>query len=982
MRAAPVRPSSCQGMKKIVRQDCCNVCGSTDLRQLRQRSDGRWVLACARCGMGVVDVRPEDLSTLYGDNYYCSERSATGYEDYAFTSEQGTAWAAALIRELAPSGRILDVGCADGHLLSKLLGSHECYGIEVNEAMGARAVRAGVQIVSRDVLDPQLPQRFAGFFDVISAVAVLEHVADLRGAVQALLAMLKPDGFCLFEMPLISESNNSDVWFRSSLEHIYYPTEKSLRFLFEDILNLQLTGGEEVVPGYGSIYIGVFELRGGMAGTEFKRLTSVQPQHLSEQSERAARLLLDVVHSAQTSPEQVELLRSLRPEDVNSPLIARLAYLWSRDSEAFQELAERFAANEQELHRQVGENSSLRRTLALDHQELKRSKEAFEQENLRALDLAKQNARLEQHIADLAKQNVRLEQHIADLRPALDGANQRVSELGVALYRQCKEADRIQENLRQQTAYSAQLEETTAHAQEHMASLQSQIGSLELELAAREQRIAAMQRTRAWRAAEWLVGARRRTLGLIRSAGILFSPSTFGNNLRNLYLFVTANSKQREIWRRHYDTVFYRSNYPDVALSAVPPTFHYLLVGFREGRLPACGSDASGYVQRYSDVKQLGINPLLHYARFGSQEERTWIYDSRPSAAEATPQRAIPTALAQPACQALVDNAWPADRPLISVVIPCFNYGDYVEDAIRSVERQTTLDLEIIVVEGGSTDGRTPEIIRRLEERRMPNVRFVYRRERHLAGDNRNFGIGLARGRYICCLDADDMLGHVYLEVAVFLLESYGFDIANPSVQCFGHSTFAWLVKDARFPDIADKNQISTAAVFRKSAWAHVGGFRDWGIEELYVPEDWEFWVRLMGHGFRAKGIRKPLMFYRVHGKGLSAGSEARSDWHSKQIRAANADLLGSRAQGESQLLRPTEVRNPTLNLLRQNGSQEAKPSVLLALPYLLVGGAERLFFTLARGIANAGCLPVITTSIAVEAPLVGNSRPFESELS
>ncbi|HXA63648.1 MAG TPA: glycosyltransferase [Bryobacteraceae bacterium] len=938
-------------MKKVVRQDQCNVCGSTDLRPLRQRSDGRWVLACNQCRMGVVEFRPEDLSTLYGDDYYCSEGSVRGYEDYAFTSEHGTAWAAALILALAPSGRVLDVGCADGHLLRKLSESHECYGIEVNEAMAARAVRSGVQVISRDVLDPQLPQRFAGFFDVISAVAVLEHVADLRGAAQALLAMLKSDGFCLFEMPLISESNNNDVWFCSSLEHVYYPTERGLRFLFEDVLNVQLTGGEEVVKGYGSTYIGVFEHRGGTAGLEFKRLRSSRPQDLSGDPEKLARLLLDVLHAAQTGPEQVKLLRSLRPADVSSPLIARLADVWSRDTADLQGFEKRLVASGQELQRGADENRHL-------NLELKHAIEAFEQQNLRALELA--------------NQNVRQQQQISDLEPALEGARQRVSELRVTLFQQCKAADRIQENLRQQMAYSAQLEEAVDHAQKHVVVLEE-------ELAAREQRIAAIQRTHQWPASELAVGAARRMLGLMRSAAILFNPARFRNKLRNLYLFATANSKQIELWKKHFNSEFYCSNYPDVARSGVPPTLHYLLLGFHEGRWPASGSDAPSYLQRYSDVALCGINPLLHYVRFGSPEGRSWIHAGSQSFTKAAPQTATMGNVKLP-WRAMVDNAWPADRPLISVVIPCFNYGDYVDDALRSIERQTTADLEIIVVEGGSTDGRTPDIIRGLENRGMPNVRFVYRQGRHLVGDNRNFGIALAQGRYVCCLDADDMLGPVYLEVAAFLLENYGFDLAYPSVQCFGQSTATWLVQEAQFPDIADENRISTAAVFRKSAWAHVGGFRDWGLEESYVLEDWEFWVRLMGHGFRVKSIRKALMFYRVHGKGLSTGSEARYAWHSTQIKVANADLLASRPEGESQVLRPIEVRNPTLNLLRRSRSEGPKPTVLFALPYLLVGGAERLFFTLAKGIADAGGVPILTTSIAVEAPLVGNSAPFESE--
>src|SRR5687768_780213 len=49
------------------------------------------------------------------------------------------------------------------------------------------------------------------------------------------------------------------------------------------------------------------------------------------------------------------------------------------------------------------------------------------------------------------------------------------------------------------------------------------------------------------------------------------------------------------------------------------------------------------------------------------------------------------------------------------------------------------------------------------------------------------------------------------------------------------------------------------------SVWAEVGGFRDWGLGPQYVPEDWEFWARILGHGYRVKSIRKPLMEYRVH---------------------------------------------------------------------------------------------------------------------
>ena len=1009
-------------MQKLVRQEQCNACGSSNLQPFRQRVDGRWVLSCGQCGMGVVAVRPLDLSALYADEYYSIDAPGNGYSNYAFTSEHGTAWAAALIQSLAPSGRVLDVGCADGRLLCKLLASHDCYGIEVNQSMASKATGAGVHIISHDILEPTVPAQFREFFDIVSAIAVLEHVSDMRGAIEAIVAMLKPGGFCLFEVPLISESPNSDVWFQSSLEHVFYPTERGLHFLIEQTLGLQLTGSEQFIKGYGSTYIGVLERRGGTTGEEVERLISLRPQHLAGPSEKTARLLLDVVHAAQTAPEQVHLLRSLPPEEVNAHLLARLSDLWSRDAEALQALEKHFAESEkqlqvqvasvrrveeelkqriarcdsleQQLREQTNEHHSLREKAQQETDRLRALEEELQRQivQCQALEEAlkwnvSQCRSLEQElhvnrqtyerqtarVLELTVERARFEQRLVALEPELETTRQRVSELSSTLYRHYREADQIRDSLRQQTEYSSRLEESIARTQEQVGSLKACVGLLEAD-------IGAMRRTRAWRAAEFFMGLKRRVLGLFRSAGILFQPNLLFDNLRNLYLFSTANAEQRRMWWEHFNPSFYASHYADIARSGISPTLHYLLLGFREHRWPASGSDAIGYVKQYQDVAEHRINPLLHYVRFGLKEGRGWIHEKPPDKETNRPNENIFVAQVLPPAQSAIDNAWPPDRPLLSVVIPCFNYGDYVESALQSVEQQTTGDLEVIVVEGGSTDGRTPDIVKKLQERGFPNARFLYRAERHLVGDNRNFGIAMARGRYICCLDADDMLAPVYLEVATFLLENYGFDIAYPAVQCFGQSTLVWPVQNATFPDIADENSIPTVAVFRRSAWAHAGGFRDWGLGEAYVFEDWEFWVRLMGHGCRAKAIRKPLMLYRVHGQGLSAGSEKRYAWHSTQIRAANADLIASEAAARSEIPRPIVVSNRLQNLLRRTDSEDSKPGVLLALPYLLVGGAERMFFTLAKGIAKSGYQPLFTTSISVEPPLVANSEPFESE--
>jgi hypothetical protein len=68
-----------------------------------------------------------------------------------------------------------------------------------------------------------------------------------------------------------------------------------------------------------------------------------------------------------------------------------------------------------------------------------------------------------------------------------------------------------------------------------------------------------------------------------------------------------------------------------------------------------------------------------------------------------------------------------------------------------------------------------------------------------LAGDNRNYGIQHARGRYVCCLDPADRLDPIHIEVSVYLAECAGFDVVHQSVRCFGESSLGWLTVDARF---------------------------------------------------------------------------------------------------------------------------------------------------------------------------------------
>src|SRR5579864_7230167 len=97
--------------------DCCTVCGADAFRRIGERSDGIPVIVCTTCGHGVVEYFRDDLHALYGDEYFAAAPDSTiGYTDYDYTAQHAVSWASALIRMLRGEGRVLDIGCANGHL--------------------------------------------------------------------------------------------------------------------------------------------------------------------------------------------------------------------------------------------------------------------------------------------------------------------------------------------------------------------------------------------------------------------------------------------------------------------------------------------------------------------------------------------------------------------------------------------------------------------------------------------------------------------------------------------------------------------------------------------------------------------------------------------------------------------------------------------------------------------------------------------------
>ena len=209
----------------------------------------------------------------------------------------------------------------------------------------------------------------------------------------------------------------------------------------------------------------------------------------------------------------------------------------------------------------------------------------------------------------------------------------------------------------------------------------------------------------------------------------------------------------------------------------------------------------------------------------------------------------------------------------ISVIIPCYNYGKYLGEAIESVTAQTRKPIEIIVMDDASTDN-TSEVAKSFP------VRYVRNPLNLGASENFNLGIRLARGEYILHLDADDRLRPEFLAKTASILDIHpDVAIAYTHLTLFGlfakeiydtmperkmgldNGSYLWRVREFdRHHLLKRGNYIHSASLFRKSAFEEAGGYPD-----LPHREDYEFWRNIIKLGWDAKLVPEYLVDYRQH---------------------------------------------------------------------------------------------------------------------
>lgn len=246
-------------------------------------------------------------------------------------------------------------------------------------------------------------------------------------------------------------------------------------------------------------------------------------------------------------------------------------------------------------------------------------------------------------------------------------------------------------------------------------------------------------------------------------------------------------------------------------------------------------------------------------------------------------------------------NSGPDEAALVSVIIPCFNHGEFLAEAVASVEaseevseeaggRGDRIPYEIIIINDGSSDPFTCHV---LEDFKSKGYHVIDQPNQGQAAA-RNTGIAAAKGRYILPLDSDNKIrpemmresvavlnshsqvGVVYGDICFFseqgkvhtfpIQEGYGFK------EPISESAWVWRLPDFDLNRLMISCYLDACAVFRKSAWQDCGGY------DTQMPingfEDWEMWLNIAKRGWEFQHVSQVFHDYRfVH-------DPSSKEWH------------------------------------------------------------------------------------------------------
>ena len=242
-----------------------------------------------------------------------------------------------------------------------------------------------------------------------------------------------------------------------------------------------------------------------------------------------------------------------------------------------------------------------------------------------------------------------------------------------------------------------------------------------------------------------------------------------------------------------------------------------------------------------------------------------------------------------------------ANMPAVSIVVPTYNRAERLRETLRSVFNQTCQDFELIVVDDGSTDD-TQKVVNS-----FPRVQYISKQENHGVSRARNEGLALAKGRYICFLDSDDLWDEKKLQIQVQWMGD------NPNCQvCYTDEI--WIRKGVRVNQMNKHRKYSgdifrhclplcivspSSAMLRAELFDEIGNFD----ESLPACEDYDLWLRI-AEKYPFHFIEEPLIIK----QGGHADQLSRKYWGMDRFRVAALQKLLDRNSLKGERLQLTRA--------------------------------------------------------------------------
>ncbi len=260
-------------------------------------------------------------------------------------------------------------------------------------------------------------------------------------------------------------------------------------------------------------------------------------------------------------------------------------------------------------------------------------------------------------------------------------------------------------------------------------------------------------------------------------------------------------------------------------------------------------------------------------------------------------------------------------NPKVSVVIPCYNDKDYINETVKAVLDQTFQDFDIVIVDDGSNQ-ETKNVLATIKNEKVT----IINQENKGLSAARNTGFKVAKGVYVLAIDSDDTLDVSFLEKAVVILdknEKIGAVSSHCTIFVGNHKIIDYhKPKGGSVSSFLFDNNSVSFALIRKSSWEIVGGYDEKMINGF---EDWEFWIAMTKTGLEVYTIPEFLFHYRQ--KEISMSKESKMNFRESNLNyiyKKHSDLYGNHFSQVVDFLTELAQRNKR-NEIKYKNSLEFK---------------------------------------------------------